>query len=268
MTQGFIALNSDGDALGKSLDNDIVLLPPGTQISDQFGNLVTLAGSAYVYRERITNADPTNPAGVATVRDATGPNINEFGLSVRMPSGQADLQTIAALLLDIDTNIAALAGTTPLTNAGQVVQNANFLFPSSGVLPSGVVSPDIPRRQICDIFGRAITVPMATRDMIKTFFNTITSSTAATGIVSAPAGFFLDITAITAINTSATATEFDVTDGTQTLQLYLPAGDMRGVSFGITPLYMTQAGQTWAVQCGTSVASVKFWFQCILQRAI
>lgn len=260
MTQGFVQVAPD--STGKQLDNDVVVIPAGTILSDGAGNLTTLANPAYYFRERVVNADPANPVGLATVTNAAGPNPNDFGLTVRLPQGQADLQTIAALLLDIDTNISAL-----LTSVGQGNAAGDYLFPVAG-MPASVQSPGVARQQICDIFGRAIVVPHATREAVQTTQLTITSTTSAQTLIAAPdANTYNDLVVLTAANTSATATELDISDGTQTIALYLPAGDMRGLALGGVIIKASATGAAWTATTLTSVASVKIWVMYVQNKA-
>src|SRR5882762_5239100 len=184
MTQAFIQLYPDVNATGKQLDSDVVQLPAGTVVTNLDGTTTTLTTTAYYYRERVVNADPANPIGLATVTNDAGPDPNDFGLTVRMPQGQADLQTIAALLLDIDTNIAAMAGNAPLAAAFPSLQAA-LSIPLVGGLQPGRFTPTNPIPQVSDAFGRQITIPHAVREMVADQATTITSSTAETTIITA-----------------------------------------------------------------------------------
>lgn len=273
---GFVQVGSDSSV--RFIDNDVVQLPAGTTVTNNDGTTTTLSAPAYYYRQRVINADPANPLAVATVTNQTGPNPNDFGLSVRMPAGQADLQTIAALLLDIDTNIAAMAGTQPLAGAFPSPQ-AQFSLPLVGGLAPGQFTPTIPRAVVSDPWGRQIVVPHAVREMAAGQATTITSSTSETTILTAGDNqTFNDVVGIIASNTSATATRVDIRDQLSTvttipssqngvIPLYLPAGDMRGISLGGVIIKQTNAGQAWTATCGTSVADVRIWVLYIKNRS-
>jgi len=254
MAEGFIQVAPDGS--GKQLDNDVITIPAGTVLTDGSGNQTTLSAPAYYFRERIVNADPNDPVGLAAVRNASGPLANDYALSVRMPPGQADLQTIAALLLDIDNNIAALAGTVPLASIGQIT--GSYAYPVAG-MPPGIQSPGTPRQQVCDIFGRLLVVPHATREAVTPTNITITVSTAQTLIAAGDANTFNDLVAVIGANTSATATRVDISDGTQTIPLYLPAGDTRGISLGGVLIKASATATAWTATCSVAVTDVRVW---------
>lgn len=268
MTQGFVTLNPDVDATGKPLDNDVVQIPAGTVVSDQNGNLTTLAAPAYYFRERVTNSDPVDPKGIANVRNDQNGLANDYGLNVRSPiGGITDLQQLIWLLTDIDQNIATLAGTFPGGGYNQTqTPVAGYLHPATGI-DQGVLSPTSPRRQVCDIFGRAVMVPHASREAIGSSSVTITSTTAAQTLVAALGNnVYADLVSVIAINTSATATELDLSDGTQTIPMYLPAGDMRGISLGGVLIKATNPNVAWTATTITSVASVKVWTNYVQNR--
>jgi hypothetical protein len=108
-----------------------------------------------------------------------------------------------------------------------------------------------------DKFGRQVTIPQTTRDLVGVATITITSSTSpATLIAAAGAGVFTDILDVRIVNTSAAATEVTLSDGTNTYEYYAPAGDMRGITLQV-PDPATTANTAWTATTITSVASVK-----------
>jgi hypothetical protein len=257
MAEGFVQVAPD--STGKQIDNDVVATPAGNVDTDGSGNQTTLAAPAYRFRQRTINADPNNPAGLATV--ASTPGANDFGLTVRMPVGQADLQTIAALLLDIDANIAALAG-----NAQQAPALA---IPVFGQLPPPQLTPTVSRPIVSDKFGRQIVVTQTVRELVDNQATTITNvATEQTIIAAGAADTFNDLIAIIAVNTSATATRVDIRDqlssvttpaGGAVMPIYLPAGDTRGISLGGVIIPQTNRGQLWTAQCSVAVTDVRIW---------
>lgn len=268
MAEGFVQVAVDG--AGKQIDNDVVAIPAGTVITDGSGNQTVLAAPAYYFRQRTVNADANNPLAVASV--ASTPGANDFGLTVRMPVGQADLQTIAALLLDIDANIAALAGNPPLSAiGGQALQVSNYLTPAIGQLPPQQVTPTIPRTVIGDKFGRQIMLPQTVRELVTSFEATITTTTE-TPITAATGDqvTVCDIVAVIASNTSATAVRVDIRDQLSTvtspptlmggvIPLYIPAGDTRGVSLGGVLIPQSNVGQQWTATLSAAVTDVRIW---------
>jgi hypothetical protein len=255
---GFIQVAPD--STGKQLDNDVVTVPAGTTITDGSGNQTVLASPLYLFRERIVVADPSDPLGVATVTNAVGPGVNDRGLTVRLPFGQPDLSTIAALLQDIDANIQqlALASSQAPPTLGMPVVG----------MPQSILTPTIPRPLILDQFGRQIMVAQGTRESIFSNNITITSVVSAqTLIAQAAADTYNDIIAILAANTSATGTELDISDGTRTIPLYVPATDMRGFTLGGVIIPASTTGVTWTATTITSVASVKVWVMYVANKS-
>lgn len=94
---------------------------------------------------------------------------------------------------------------------------------------------------------------------------TITSSTAATTIVTAVAATFLDLTSLVLTNISATGTEVQLLDDDGTTVravFYVPANDVRGIVFS-TPFTMPTVNKTWKLKTVTSIASLKITAQFI-----
>jgi|SRR5262245_33217620 len=265
MTQGLV--NVPDLAVGRPIDNDAVTIPAGTVLRNSDGTTTTLSSPAVYFRQRVVNADPTNPVGLASVTGGIGPNPGEFGVSTWLVPGQADLQTIAALLLDIDSNIAQLAGNPPLANAFPA-PTPQYALPVAG-MPPGQLSPTVPRGVICDQFGRQIVLPYGDRNALAATNITITSTTAAQTLIAAggDANIYNDIVALTAGNTSATGTELTISDGTQSMTLYVPATEIRGISLGGVIIPATKTNTAWTATTVTSVASVKVWVLYVKTRA-
>jgi hypothetical protein len=184
------------------------------------------------------------------------------------------------------TNVAQIAGSTTSTaatgvqkvgivgNAGAAVDAAtNAAPPANAVQVGGIASTALPSAFtatdlapiLLDKFGRVVTSPFTVRDLLGDQTTSITSTTAATTIVTADASNMLDLISLTLTNTSATATEVSLynDDGT-TLRWtgYVPAGDMRGIVFP-APLKQTAVNKTWKMITVTSVASLKVTAQFV-----
>lgn len=109
---------------------------------------------------------------------------------------------------------------------------------------------------ITDKAGRQVVVLNHVRDLVGVQATTITSTTAATTVVSAGgASVFRDLTCITVTNGSATATLVTLTDGTKPCVYNVPAGGGFVIPLS-TPRKATTANTAWTLQCGTSVASI------------
>ena len=89
---------------------------------------------------------------------------------------------------------------------------------------------------------------------------TVTTTGETTLIAAGAAGIFHDLEWIKCSNTSATATRLDIRDataGTVIDALYLPAGDIRGAVYGITPMNQTTAANNWTIQLSGAVTDVR-----------
>jgi hypothetical protein len=267
MTQGFVQVAVDGS--GKQLGNEVYTVPIGTQLTDGSGNVTTISAPLYFFREHIINADPTNPAGVATVTNAQGPGVSDFGLTVRMPQGQPDLSAMLAVLLDIDANIAQLAGNAPLVG-GAPATLPQYGLPVITALQGGGVSPSVPQAVGVDRFGRQIILPHTVRDLTKSVATTITVNTETTIIpASGDQVNCNDVIAIIASNTSATAVRVDIRDQLSTvasplskngvIPLYVPAGDVRGISLGGVIIPQSNVNQVWTATVSSAVTDIRIW---------
>lgn len=119
-----------------------------------------------------------------------------------------------------------------------------------------------------DKFGRLVTINNAIRDIVGTQTTTISASTSETTIVTAVASTFNDVTLITVSNTSATATRVDFRDttaGSVLFSLYIPAGDVRGVSV-TQPIPQTSVNTNWTAQSSTSVTDLRVYVQFIKNK--
>lgn len=88
---------------------------------------------------------------------------------------------------------------------------------------------------------------------------TITSSTAATTIVSAIAATYCDLVDLVLTNISSTGTEVQLfnDDGTTIRSVfYVPANDTRGIVFSV-PFTQAAVNKTWQLKTVTSIASLK-----------
>lgn len=110
-----------------------------------------------------------------------------------------------------------------------------------------------------DKFGRQVVLNNSIRDLMGSQTTTISASTTETTIVTAAASVFNDLSAIWFNNTSATAVRVDVRDttaGSVIWQVYVPAGDMRGISFN-TPYPQTSVNTNWTATCSASITDLR-----------
>lgn len=168
--------------------------------------------------------------------------------------------------------VTGTGGTFPVTqatasnlNATVVGQATAATAPTTAFEEGTIASTSLPTAvtngqlvgAMGDKFGRTVVIPQATRDIMGIANLTITASTSPTSlIVAAGSGIFTDITDLSIVNTSGTATEVDISDGTNIYYFYVPAGDMRGAVYQV-PCPATTANTAWTATTLTSVSSVK-----------
>ena len=260
MTQGFVQVAPD--STGKQLGNEVYTVPVGTVLTDGSGNQTVTSAPLYFFREHVVNADPTNPAGVATVTQ--GPQPTEYGLTTRIPQGQPDFQAMLVFLQDIDAVLNQIAG-NPGPLGGQAPPG---LLAVRSLIKTPLLSPTAPLPVLADGFGRLLAGPPFGRNNTDAASVTITSSTVETNIQAADPNNFNDLMAIIISNTSATAVRVDVRDQPSTvtapssslgvMPFFVPAGDMRGIAFP-QPNYQSNYNQPWTATCSASVADVRIW---------
>jgi hypothetical protein len=260
MTQGFVQVAVDGS--GKQLGNEVYTVPIGTQLTDGSGNVTVTSAPLYFFREHIINADPTNPAGVASVTQ--GPQPGDFGLTARLPVGQPDMQAMMALLLDISQSLNTIANSGGLLGSSQTPALQAM---REGLRSPGLISTTTPYPVIADRYGRLVPAPSYGRNFTDANSVTITTTTE-TVLQPADAGNFNDLLALVMCNTSATATRVDIRDQLSTvaspastlgvMPFLLPAGDTRGISFH-TPNYQSNINQTWTATLSGAVTDVRIW---------
>ncbi len=106
---------------------------------------------------------------------------------------------------------------------------------------------------------------VVTRDKVGDQNTTITSSTAATTIVTAQAATYLDLVGLILTNTSATGSEVQLLDddgSTVRAVFWCPATDVRGVVFS-KPFNQSAVNKTWKLKTVTSIASLKVTAQYV-----
>jgi len=98
--------------------------------------------------------------------------------------------------------------------------------------------------------------------------NTITlSGTAAeTTLLAAVASTYLDLVAVIAINTSATAVRVDFRDdtgGSVVFALQIPAGETRGFVLDDEPIEQAASNKNWTAQCAATVTDVRIFAMAV-----
>ena len=234
-----------------------------TMIVDGTGNQITSFGGGTQYSNGTTAATPTgtvamgkNPSNVlnALSLDSSGYlNINLAAGSITGGNGAASPTGSA---------VPAQAGYTGFNSGGTLVgvSSANPLpainYGTARTTNPSAVSDGQVSNIMTDKMGRQVVVQGHTRELVGKQATTITSSTAATTVVTAGgASVFTDISSLTVTNSSATATTITLSDGTTPFVYNCPANGGFTIQFN-PPVPATTANTAWTLQCGTSVASV------------
>lgn len=113
-----------------------------------------------------------------------------------------------------------------------------------------------------DDLGRIVTVDQAPRDLITDATVTLTSTTETT-VLAAVASTFLDVTAITIMNSSASAVRVDIrsaTAGSVRIPFYVPAGATIGIVPKV-PITQTASNNNWTAQLSSAVTDVRVYMQ-------
>lgn len=129
---------------------------------------------------------------------------------------------------------------------------------SKTALPTAVTDGQM-ASNMGDKFGRQVILNNALRDIVGSQTTTISASTAETTIITAAASVFNDLLSLFISNTSATAARVDIrnaTGGSIIFQVYVPAGDVRGVSL-TTPWPQAAVNNNWTAQSSASVTDLR-----------
>lgn len=122
--------------------------------------------------------------------------------------------------------------------------------------------------EMTDKFGRQVVLPNAMRDLVGSATLTLSASTSETTLIGQTASVFHDLTAVIVNNTSGTAARIDFRDttgGSVIFAIYVPAGDVRGVTFQ-TPQPQTTVNTNWSAQSSASVTDIRIFAQYISNR--
>lgn len=157
-------------------------------------------------------------------------------------------------LIDILTLMAGREETTALLSMGGLPARSDSFQPT---------------RMLGDRFGRAVTVPHGSRELIADQYTTISSSTSETTIVTAGPGVN-DLLFVLVTNTSAsTDTRIDFRDSTGgTIRFSLRSiGGQPSVGFQLpAAITQTTANTNWTATCATSTTDVRIFALYVKNR--
>jgi len=187
---------------------------------------------------------------------------------------QSSNTSIVKVLATAYTSGTGSVAITSMSNApfmvSQAIQSFNATgsaVPTSAYYQGGLAQTALPTAatagnltgKLSDKFGRSVVLNNAFRDIVASQTTTISASTAETTVITAAASIFNDLSAIWVSNTSTTAARVDFRDttaGSVLFQLYVPGGDIRGVSFN-TPFPQTSVNTNWTAQSSASVTDLR-----------
>lgn len=187
---------------------------------------------------------------------------------------QSSYTSVVRVLSSAYTSGTGAVAISGMSNAplmfSQAIQSFNATgsaVPTSAYYQGGLAQTALPTAatagnltgKLSDKFGRSVVLNNAFRDIVASQTTTISASTAETTVITAAASIFNDLSAIWVSNTSATAARVDFRDttaGSVLFQLYVPSGDIRGVSFN-TPFPQTSVNTNWTAQSSASVTDLR-----------
>lgn len=179
-----------------------------------------------------------------------------------LPAGSNALGSVSVTgTVVVDDLAASATGAAVPANAqytGNLAQTA---------LPSAATAGNL-TGNLSDKFGRQVIITNGLRDLTASQTTTISSSTSETTIITAIASTFNDLTAIMISNTSATAVRVDLRDttaGSVVFSIYIPAGDVRGISM-TSPWPQSGTNTNWTAQSSASVADLRIACQYIKNK--
>lgn len=178
----------------------------------------------------------SNVIGALTANQTV--NLNQIG-------GNAALSTIAGVLNITGGSAAGSASVGFPVRTGGVGRTLNPIAVTDGQVSNAMT----------DKMGRAVVIQGHVRELIGRQSSTLTSTTAASTVVSPVTSSYTDITHLSVTNGSATATTVTLSDGSVSFIYNVSAGGGFVENFN-PPLPATTLNASWTLQCGTSVASI------------
>jgi hypothetical protein len=197
---------------------------------------------------RVRRSVSSSGTAVITTRSSSAKGL--VGLDQPLPAGSSVIGAVTQSGAWTDT----VSGTVAVgaTTASQPVRIGGTVATTN---PTAQADTAV-QYALMDKMGRLVVVQGHVRNLVAKQATTLTSTVAATTVVTAGgASVFTDITSITVTNSSATATNVTLTDGTTAFIYYLPGAGGFVSNFN-PPLIGTTANTAWTLQCSVSVASV------------
>lgn len=253
-------VNIKAQGAGLALDASVTGLQvsQGSTTSGQKGDLVqgavTTAAPTYVTAQTSPLSLTTSGALRSDITTIAGTAPTTAGkIDVKGADGDVFVRQATAANLNAQVVGPTASGSSLTANPVTVGGLAKTSLPTA-VSDAQVVN------EMHDKFGRQIIIPGTIRDLVGTQRTTISASTSETTIVTAAANVFNDIVALWVNNTSATAVRVDFRDttgGTILYDMYIPAGDMRGISLPRGTLPQTSVNTNWTAQSSASVTDLR-----------
>lgn len=226
----------------------------GTNVPVSFTMPALVAGSAIIGNVRIDQTTPGTTNAVALTHiGSTAIAANSGNLSAGVQRVTLATDSVAIALW----GHGARAATAP-ANASLVGGRAATANPTA-VTDGQMAAP------MLDKLGKQITVPFGPRDLLGQQLTTITNTTETTIVTAGGANVFHDLLGLKLVNSGATPVEVairDATGGTIVDYVYVPEGDMRGVTYS-APFKQTTANNNWTAQASGSTTSLRIIAQFV-----
>jgi len=204
------------------------------------GQWVVDIGGLNVFRAR--HSVHTSGTAAVTLDGSTG--VSLIGLDTPLPAGTNAIGTVTAV--GSAASGATVSGNPVLAGARAATANPTAVANGQAIAI------------MTDKVGRQVVVQGHTRDLVGTQATTITASSSATTVVTAPgASVFADISHLTITNSDATnACTVTLSDGTKSYVYNMPAGGGLTTNFN-PPKPATTANTAWTLACSSaSVSSI------------
>lgn len=192
-------------------------------------------------------------------------------LTLMTGSPPQDASTAAVPIKAVGVSTVSVTGTATIAGTVQPGNTPNTTPWLVTNVSSGIVHTALPTAAsdsagmaiMVDKFGRVVDTLDCPRDLVGTSTVTLTATTSEVVFISSGAsGVFNDITSLMVLNTSASAARVTFrsgggqVNGTITFELYVPAGDMRGLTSS-HPWPQSTSAANWSIQSSASLTDIR-----------
>lgn len=264
-----VGIGGIGDTAWVSGNGSIIALLKGIfgKVSSLVTGTVLAAGSALIGKVSIDQTTPGTTDSV-TVAVAQGMGLN-FGLKTDAKNAATDTTSITAMSVwkqvsfSIQAAAASLASVIAAT-AASVSASAFYVGLRGTTANPSAVSDGQMVGAMADKMGRQVVILGAVRDLVSDQVTSITGTGETTIVTAGGAGVLNDLVSLKFTNSGATPVEVilrEDTAGTIRDYFYVPAGDMRGVTYTVP--FKGASNKPWTAQASGSTTSLRVTAQFV-----